>query len=293
MKQPKKVDAERVKKKTQSVMALPTLPTVVSKMIEMIDDRGASAQDLANLISTDAALTARLLKMANAPYNGFQREISTVDAAVSVLGIDTVKDMGLSLSVFDAFKDAGPAAAGFDAVKFWEHSAACGAAARNLSAKTAPEHSGEAFVAGLLHDIGKIILNQYFGNEWVEALKKSRDENCDLDKAENEVFGVSHSGVGAWLTEKWNLPHLICDAVKHHHAPWEAEADPAFAATVTVADAVCHLAQIGDSGRKSCPRYGGQLWQIFDAAGIPIKENSLKTLRDDFLAEYRGAGTNP
>jgi HD-like signal output (HDOD) protein len=135
--------------------------------------------------------------------------------------------------------------------------------------------------------MGKMIRNQYFGDEWVEDQKKSRNENCDLDTAESEVLGVCHSDVGAWLAEKWNLPPIICDTVKHHHAPWEAETDPVFTATVTVADILCHLAEIGGSGRKTCPKYDGRLWRIFDGARVPICENDLKRLLAEFIAEYR------
>ncbi|GBU22618.1 hypothetical protein R80B4_02529 [Fibrobacteres bacterium R8-0-B4] len=92
--------------------------------------------------------------------------------------------------------------------------------------------------------------------------------------------------MGAWLAENWNLPPIICDAVKYHHAPWDAEIDPAFTATVTVADMICHLAKIGGSGRKACPKYDGRLWQIFDSANIPIDESDLKRLQAEFLAEY-------
>jgi putative nucleotidyltransferase with HDIG domain len=283
----RKAATERIKKVTRRVPSLPPLPTIVSQMIALIDDREITAAALAELISTDAALTAHLLKLANAPGGGVQREVSTVNAAIEALGMEAVKDMGLRLSVFGAFNGAGPAAAGIDPVKFWEHSAACGAAARMLSKTACPGRAGEAFVAGLLHDIGKMVLNHYFGPELAEVLKTAKNEDYDLDKAESEILGVGHARVGAWLSENWNLPQNIRDAVKHHHAPWEAEADPVFAATVTVADLLCHLAQTGDSGRKACPKYDGRLWRIFAGAGIPIRESDMKRLQADFRAELK------
>ncbi|MDR0331484.1 MAG: HDOD domain-containing protein [Chitinispirillales bacterium] len=282
----RKVDTERIKKVAQSVIGLPTLPTVVSKMLEMVDSRRTSADTLARLISTDQALTARLLKLANSAYYGYQREVSTVNMAIVVLGFNTVKEVGLWYSVFDVFKNSGPAAAGFDAVKFWEHSAACGVAARMLSKTSGSRYSGEAFVAGLLHDMGKMILSQYFGAEFVEVIETAQSEGCGLDAAESEILGVSHGRVGAWLAEKWNLPAIICDTVKNHHAPWEAETEPSFVGMITVADILCHLTQIGDSGRKACPSYGDRLWQIFQSAAMPIDETDLERLQTDFQAEY-------
>jgi putative nucleotidyltransferase with HDIG domain len=282
----RRINTERIKKVAQGVGDLPALPTVVSKMIGMIDDRSASADALARLISTDAALTARLLKRANSSPYGYQREISTVNMAISVLGFNTVKDMGLWISVFDTFKGTGPAATGFDAVKFWEHCSACGVAARMLSKNSASRYAGEAFVAGLLHDMGKMMLDRYFGDELLEVLKTAQNDGYDLDRAESEILGVGHGYVGAWLAENWNLPPIICDAVKYHHAPWEAKVEPSFVATVTVADILCHLAKTGDSGRKGCPIYDERLWQIFDSANIPIDESDLRRLQADFLAEY-------
>src|SRR5512133_1566252 len=141
-------DTLRIKRITESILGLPTLPTVVSKMIELVDNPRTSAASLSRLISTDQALTARLLKLANSAYYGFQREISTVNMAIVVLGFNTVKDMGLSLSVFDMFKE-GDTAGAFDTTQFWEHSVGCGIAARAIARFCGHRLAGEAFVAGL------------------------------------------------------------------------------------------------------------------------------------------------
>jgi putative nucleotidyltransferase with HDIG domain len=254
-------------------------------MLQMIDSRRTSADTLARLISTDQALTARLLKLANSAYYGYQREISTVNMAIVILGFNTVKDMGLWLSVFDAFKNS-TAATGFDPVKFWEHSAACGVASKMLAKASASRHTGEAFVAGLLHDMGKMILNQYFEPELVEVMRMTREEEISLDDAEIEVLGVTHGRVGAWLAEKWNLPAIISDTVMYHHEPWNAELDKTFVALITAADILCHQTGSGSSGRKDCPKYDDRLWNIFASASMPIDETDLERLQSDFLAEY-------
>jgi len=279
----KKKDTERIKKLAQSVMGLPPLPTVVSKLLQMVDSKKASADTLARLISTDQTLTAGLLKRANSAYYGFPKEISTVNMAIVVLGFNAVKDIGLWLSVFDAFKHSSPEN-GIDAIKFWEHSAACGVAARMLSKTSGSRYSGEAFTAGLLHDMGKMILNQYFGREFAEIRKKSLE--MGLDAAEIDVLGVNHGMVGAWLAEKWNLPSIISDTIKHHHEPWESEADPSFVALVTLADILCHNTNTGDSGRTERPPCDERLWNIFASAAMPLDEADLERLQSDFLAEY-------
>ncbi|MDR0307728.1 MAG: HDOD domain-containing protein [Chitinispirillales bacterium] len=279
----KKADIESIRRVTQSVPVLPTLPTVVSKMLKVIDNRKASADTLARLISSDQALTAKLLKYANTPCYGYQREISTVNMAIMVLGFNTVKELVFGFSVIDVFKKPSPAVSDFDAVKFWEHSAACGVASRMLSRNSGSRFSGEAYVAGLLHDMGKIILNQYFGDDFLNVLKQAKE--CGLESAEMENLGVSHGEIGAWLAEKWNLPAIICDTVKNHHQPWNASADPAFVALITVADLLCHRIGMGNSGRSVLPEYDERLWDIFSKAAIPIDEPDLPQLQSDLLAE--------
>jgi HD-like signal output (HDOD) protein len=148
-------DPKRIRKIAESVIGLPTLPTVVSRLIELVDSPRTSAALLARLISADQALTAKVLKLANSAYYGFPREISTVNMAIVVLGFNAVKEMGLSISVFDVFKKTASSPL-FDVAQFWEHSVGCGVAARMLARNYRPAIAGEAFVAGLLHDVGKV-----------------------------------------------------------------------------------------------------------------------------------------
>ncbi|KMQ50600.1 metal dependent phosphohydrolase [Chitinispirillum alkaliphilum] len=281
-------DSARIKRITQSIIGLPTLPTVVSKMLEMIDNPRTSASTLARLISTDQALTAKILKLANSAYYGFSREISTVNMAIVVLGFNTVKDMGLWLSVFDVFKKSSDSNS-FDIVRFWEHSVACGIAARMVARNTQSRYAGEAFVAGLLHDIGKVVLNQYFNKDFLEILQKAQESS--LEDAEKEILGIGHGRIGAWLAEKWNLPSMISETILHHHQPWESKKEQDFVAIITLADLLCHLTETGNSGRAVVPVYDERLWEIFVNSGFPIDESDLERLQTDFFIEYERSET--
>ncbi|NLG18276.1 MAG: HDOD domain-containing protein [Fibrobacter sp.] len=277
-------DPLRIKRITESIIGLPTLPTVVSKMIELVDNPKTSAGSLARLISTDQALTARVLKLANSAYYGFPREISTVNMAIVVLGFNTVKEMGLSLSVFDVFKNAESSPL-FDITRFWEHSIACGVAARMLARNYRSRLAGEAFVAGLLHDIGKVILNQYFHAEFAQIVSRTAGGKT-LDEAEIEVIGTSHSQIGAWLAEKWNLPKIISGTILNHHEPWNSKQDPVFVAIVSIANYICHLSGMGHSGRATVSIPDSRLWEIFQNENIPIDEPDIGSLQTEFLVEY-------
>jgi putative nucleotidyltransferase with HDIG domain len=275
----------KIKKITESIISLPTLPTVVSKMIQLVDNPKTSASSLARLIYTDQALTARILKLANSAYYGFPREISTVNMAIVVLGFNTVKEMGLSLSVFEFFKD-GNSDTVFDIPRFWEHSIGCGSASRMLARRLNYHLSGEAFVAGLLHDIGKIILRQYLPKEFLSIIGAVSQKKADLDEAEMAIVGVSHAQIGSWLAEKWNLPRIIVDAIAFHHSPGDAKEDHVLVAIVSVANYLCHLSQIGNSGRLDPKKPDDKTWDIFRNASLELDESDLGGLQNEFLMEF-------
>ena len=277
--------AQKIKRITESIISLPTLPTVVSKMIELVDNPKTSANSLARLIATDQALTARILKLANSAYYGFPREISTVNMAIVVLGFNTVKEMGLSLSVFEAFKDSGHDKR-FDSTQFWRHSIGCGAAARLIARRTNYQFIGEAFVAGLLHDIGKAILNQYMHAEFMNILHAVSEDGASLDDAENAAVGATHAQIGGWLAEKWNLPKIIVDCISHHHAPWKAAIDPALVAIVGVSDYLCHACGIGNSGPEQTVQVDDRIWEIFKAKSMALGQSDLQELQTEFLLEF-------
>ncbi len=278
-------DSHRIKRITESIIGLPTLPTVVSKMIELVDNPKTSAASLARLISTDQSLTARILKLANSAYYGFSREISTVNMAIVVMGFNAVKDMGLSLSVFDMFKNSTPAGS-FDINRFWEHSIGCGIASRLLAQRYQHRIAGEAFVAGLLHDIGKVILDQYAHNEFVKIMDMASNGTVSLDQAEQSVIGVNHAKVGEWLAEKWRLPLVITRSIRYHHCPWECNEDPVLVAMVNLANYLCHISGIGHSGRNAPVIPDDEVWEIFSREGIGLEYTDLDSVQSEFLLEF-------
>jgi putative nucleotidyltransferase with HDIG domain len=281
----KTATTQKIKRITESIISLPTLPAVVSKMLQLVDNPKTSAASLSRLIYTDQALTARILKLANSAYYGFPREISTVNMAIVVLGFNTVKEMGLSLSVFEVFKGEGNDAI-FDISRFWQHSIGCGSAARMLARRLKYHLAGEAFVAGLLHDIGKIILRQYLPNEFSSVISKVVHGGMDLDEAEIDIVGTSHAQIGGWLAEKWNLPRLIVDAITFHHMPCEAHEDPVLVGIVTVANHLCHLNQIGNSGRLNPKKPDAAVWDIFRKSALALDESDLPGLQVEALMEF-------
>jgi len=245
---------QRLKRITQSIIGLPTLPTVITQLISLIDNPKTSARNVAQLISTDQALTAKILKLANSAFYGFPREIATVDLAVVVLGFETVKNLGLSVSVLERFAGTDSDTGNFDRQKFWEHSIACGVAARLLATKLRYRVPGEAFAAGILHDIGRLILSQYFPDEFDKVLRLMHDEELYIGDAEERVLGVTHADIGGWLAERWNLPRQLEETICFHHAPGRLGRGNDLPSLIHLADFLCRRENIGDGGGHRLPK---------------------------------------
>ncbi|MBN1982313.1 MAG: HDOD domain-containing protein [Chitinivibrionales bacterium] len=279
------VDKEKIKQVTEKIIGLPTLPTVISKMLELVDNPKTSTAILAKLISTDQALTSRILKLANSAYYGFAREIYTVDMAIVVMGFNAVKEMGLSLSVFDMFKEASNCHH-FDITQFWRHCIGCAVSARILAKYFQTIRTAESFVAGLLHDMGKIIINQYFNEKFVEIITTVLQTKEKTEIVEERILGAHHGTIGGWLANRWHLPHLITDTVSFHHNPWDGpEAHRPFIALITCADYLCHTHSIGSSGRADALILDSRVSEILYQHNQSFDPQLFDTLSDEIEVE--------
>lgn len=218
-------NSARLRRIAEGILDLPTLPTVVAKIVELVDNPRTNASTLARLISSDPALTARMLKLANSAYYGFPRRIGTINLAIVVLGFNTVRDLAISASLVERFNLAYEG--GDLQTDFWEHSVCTAVAARMVQRLGPAGAVGEAFVAGLLHDIGRLIIARYLPDEFERVRKETETSQRSLWNVELEVLGMSHSEVGGLLCRRWNLPEPISDAVTWHHLPLQRrDSDP-------------------------------------------------------------------
>jgi len=275
---------QRLKAVTEKIIGLPTLPTIVAKMLTLVDNPRTSASSLSRLISTDQSLTARILKIANSAYYGYPRQIATVNTAIVVMGFNAVKEMGLSLSVFDMFADLS-SVAHFDITQYWRHSIGCGIASKLIARRYYTDKHGEAFVAGLLHDIGKVIVNRYMHDEFVEIITTVAKDNDSYDDVEIKILGTHHGQIGSWLAEKWLLPVFISQAIQYHHFPWLAEKNQISVAIVSLADYLCHISNAGASGRINPLEIDEKTWNIFRENNISIDVEAIKNMQNEFYLE--------
>lgn len=231
------MEKELLKKKIQSIIQLPALPAIAIEIINMVEDPRTSASMLGRVISKDQVLTAKVLKIANSPFYGFSRKIATIDFAIIVLGFDTLKEVVMSVSLISSLSKK--LTREFNSRQFWDHSIACGVIARALARNHGYRVIGEVFIAGLLHDIGILIINQYLFNEYKEIVKLINQEKISLEDAEMRVLGVTHGEIGSWLAEKWNFPGQLVDTIAFHHHPIQSEQYREIVSIIHMADVLC------------------------------------------------------
>jgi HD-like signal output (HDOD) protein len=223
-----------IKDKVQTIIQLPALPTIAMEVVDMVDNPKTSASRLGKLISTDQALTAKVLKIANSPFYGFPKKISTIDFAIIVLGYDALKEIVISISLVSSLQKKSDSI--FDAKGFWDHAISSGVLARRLARDLGYRVSGEVFVGGLLHDMGVSVLHRYFRNEYKRIVEISRDTDLTFLEAEESVLGVTHAEIGGWLAERWNLPDHLVEAISLHHTPSKAKRNLDLVAIIHSAD---------------------------------------------------------
>ncbi len=184
----------------------------------MADDDRTSALELAQVLSTDQALTAKLIRISNSAFYGFARRVSTVREAVLVLGFKQVRQLAVGAAIMNNFRPRRPGEA-FDLDLFWGHSVAVAVAAETVARKTRRAKPEDAFTAGILHDIGRLAIRQLMPDEFERAVELAITGECSLHAAERTTTGYSHEEIGRALGEKWKFPSHLIDAVAEHHNP--------------------------------------------------------------------------
>jgi putative nucleotidyltransferase with HDIG domain len=240
------VKANQVKKLAQSISEFPTLPAIVARVIQELNNPYSSAADITDIISADPAMTFRILKMANSAYYGFPRSITTVTESIVLLGFSIVRNLMLTTLMYQFnemtlpahFKKSGKRNfVAVDRQEEWRHSVATAIATREIILQRhqeAWEHLG--YLAGLMHDIGKSFFCHYMPDEYREVMLHAVQDNQALAKWEEEIIGADHGQVGAWIVDRWNLPKEIVEPIACHHCPKKAKTDKELTAILHVGD---------------------------------------------------------
>lgn len=267
---------------------LVSLPEVCLRVNEMLDDPSVTAIELGQVISQDTSLTARLLKIVNSSYYGFQSKIETVSRAVTVVGLRELRGLVIAASAVEAFSNVPDDV--LNKVRFWRHSLYCGVIARLLAEQCHVLHSERLFVAGLLHDIGKLVIAQRFPDETKMIRLETESKQRPEYKIEQDFLGFTHSEVGGELMKSWNMPETLFESVAYHHSPKHAETGVMETCLIHIANILTDEAEQGldmktDSQLQEIDQYAWEMTglddsvkaHVFREAG-PLFTEALETI---------------
>lgn len=226
-------------------------PVVYHKLHQAMQDPNSSFDVFSAIISVDPSLTARLLRIANSSFYGFDSKVETISHALGIVGIDQITELALATIMVKQFKGIDKDLV--DMQSFWMHSIGCGLAGRTL-AKNMGERQVESFyTASMLHDIGSLIIYKEIPDKAREVLTVCQAKGLPLATVEKELLGFTHAEVGAVVFTKWGLPRSLVEAVQYHHQPSEAKDHPLFPAIVHLADIIAYEMGLGTGGEPGIP----------------------------------------
>ena len=212
--------AETIKDRVKDI---PSLPEIVNKVINLVQNPNSSALQLSKIIANDAGLTARVLKLVNSAYYGFPKQISSIQHAIAILGFSTIRGLVLSSSIFKIFAPKDNASKLLDYKKLWRHSLLTATINKHVNNALKYSENENLFSSAILHDMGKIILDQYDHGNYVLSLAENSELSINDDlECEKKYCGLDHCEVGHLIAEHWNLPETITEAIKYHHSPKES-----------------------------------------------------------------------
>lgn len=230
----------RLKQLVCQIDRLPSIPALYMEMVEQLQNPEVDLEDIAATVAKDIAMTAKILKLVNSTFFGLRREISSTGEAVAYLGVSTLKTLVLSIHAFTQFQGARHTA--FSLEPLWTHSLQVAAAARQLAhlQGVSPVLREQAFVAGMLHDAGQLILAANLATQYREVIAHAHATQTPLELAETAAFGTTHAEVGGYLLGLWGLPVAVVEAITLHHQPLRApSSDFSPLTAVHVAEALC------------------------------------------------------
>lgn len=227
---------------------IPAVPMVAVKILRLIDEPKTTIEDLQKAIMADQALATRVLKMANSAFYGVRHNVDTISEAIAIMGFNTIRNLTLAVATREVYKRFG-----LIEQKLWEHSLGVSIASGIIASTIPLIKNEEAVVAGLLHDVGKVIMNNAEPERFILLTQKVYEERVTYHEIEGDIFGFTHSEAGHILAEKWGFPEVLCDVIRYHHECYKGlpDDDPykrMLCCSVALADAICVRLGVGYRG---------------------------------------------
>lgn len=247
-------DSTELRMLVQKIKDLPTIPSVLMKLLALSVDSSTNADNLAEIIGIDQTISAKLLRLSNSAFYGCRGKVTSIPRAIMILGFNEVKSLALGMSVFNAFSKAKGGKKGINIENLWKHSIATAALSKFLAGKISDEKPDSIFTAGLLHDIGKVVFLNSFQEEYKRVGEIVAETGGPISDGEIKVFGADHHIIGEWLCKKWKMPEEIRQCVRYHSNPSGAKEEFRHCVDVVhVANAIAGKILVGYSGDELTP----------------------------------------
>ena len=259
--QDRRTEIIRIIKDTRS---LPTLPGIITKLSSLAEDGKVSVDEMARVVTSDQVLSAKVLKLVNSPFYGFSGRISTVSKALILLGVNVVKSLAISSSIFEIMEK--------NTVGLWEHSLGAAVAANIIARKLNLPEREEISTAALLHDIGKVIFKIKLEQDYDHLLNVIKEKELPMIDCERELFNVDHAEIGEWLVKSWLLPEKLIEPIAYHHNVEKSNNQRAKTAVVHVADVLVKASGFGFSGDDFVSRIQPVAWEKLGLNELMLKE---------------------
>jgi putative nucleotidyltransferase with HDIG domain len=258
------MDPTLLRAQIEQIDTLPTIPSVLQRLLKLIENPKVSLTEVGNFIQSDPVLTSRVLKMVNSPIYGFPGRISAVQQALILLGLNVVRGLLLGVSVFEVMQKS--------MVGLWEHSLGCAIASRIIAKKKNLPEPEEISIAGLLHDIGKVVMSLRYKEEYEKVIKDAELRDLFIIESEKEIFGITHSDGGSWIAKKWNFPQSLVEIIDYHHKPNLSKSLPLQASIVHLADILTRAVGFGFSGDHHVPAVNPAAWELLNLSDAELRE---------------------
>ncbi len=269
-----------INKILQIITDFPTLPTIYSTLSDVMANPRSTQQEVASVIMTDQAAASKVLRVANSPVFGLISRIESINQAIFFLGFEEIKNLIIALKIIDLFKKS-KISDQFNPVEFWKHSIAVGVITRAIGSYMGVRELDNYFLAGILHDIGKLLFIRYMENEYVDVLNYSIDNNVTIREAESRILGITHTTAGDLIGEKWKFPYNVRNAIKYHTSGLIDGKVDELTAVVHIANITARVLELGYPGDRLIHQPNILVWEK-----LSLPDNLFSNLYNKIMNDY-------
>ncbi len=269
-----------INKILQIITDFPTLPTIYSTLSDVMANPRSTQQEVASVIMTDQSAASKVLRVANSPVFGLISRIESINQAIFFLGFEEIKNLIIALKIIDLFKKS-KISDQFNPVEFWKHSIAVGVITRAIGSYMGVRELDNYFLAGILHDIGKLLFIRYMENEYVDVLNYSIDNNVTIREAESRILGITHTTAGDLIGEKWKLPYNVRNAIKYHTSGLIDGKVDELTAVVHIANITARVLELGYPGDRLIHQPNILVWEQ-----LSLPDNLFSNLYNKIINDY-------